>query len=119
MAIPKRLVTTLVVLLLLLVTVNLLHAIYDTFQTGNRLKQLNQNITNLQKENDQLTKVLAERQTPVYVEKEARDKLLMIKPNETLVILPSTVIVNPKKGNNSQDNLSNLQQWFGLFFSVN
>lgn len=42
------------------------------------------------RENDELAKKVAETQGPEFVEKEVRDKLGLVKPGETIVVLPDT-----------------------------
>ena len=93
-----------------------------TWQSRQRLVNLELELAETQRENEELNNEVRQRGGLNYVEKEARDRLNMVKKGEHLVILP-----NPKEvlGGMTQ-NLSLevvepmpvWRQWFNLIFKV-
>jgi cell division protein FtsB len=76
------------------------------------LEEQRQELVRLQEENRKLEEALSQADTPEFVEKEAREKLGLVKEGETIVILPKT---DPSSLITDQQE-SNWKQWWGLFF---
>ncbi len=115
----KRITFLLTILISVTILVSLVKTIYKTFQSGKRLNILGVEVESLEKEKKSLEKVLAERKDLEFVEKEARDKLNLVKPGETLVVIPEDqqpAISNQQSAETELGKLSNPQQWWYLFF---
>ena len=66
-----------------------------------------------QQENIRLKNQLAQAQSPVFIEKEARDELFLTKPGEEQVLIPSTM--NERKVTPTPIPEPNWKQWVELF----
>ena len=70
-------------------------------------------------ENEALKQELGHVQSEAFIEKEAREKLGMAKPGETVLFLPQEIegIANfVSFGKNEEKELPNWQKWWKLFF---
>lgn len=99
-----------------LILVSLVRTLYQTYSLSSQQRKLEQEIADLQKGKVVLQKTVTQRQSQEYIEKEARDKLLMTKAGETLVVLPSPI--DTKEGNPfySLGGKNNPQKWLNVFF---
>ena len=115
----KRITFLLTILISVIILVSLVKTIYKTFQSGKRLSILGVEVESLDKEKESLEKVLVERKSEDFVEKEAREKLNLVKPGETLVVIPESQQSTISSQQSAQEELSqfsNPQQWWYLFF---
>jgi len=82
-----------------------------------RIKVEEERILKLEEKRRELSQKYQYYQTPEFIEEEARNKLNMARPGETIVIIPPNLneIINHSK---SQVNspLPNWRQWWNLFF---
>lgn len=69
-----------------------------TYQSGQRVEQLEEEIADIQQQNSKLRRVLADRDTNAFVEMVARNKLNFMKPGESLYI-----VVNDEGEDNQED----------------
>lgn len=114
----KRAIFFITVLISVIVLISLLKTIYKTYQSGKRLSTLGVEVESLEKEKEDLEKILAERKSDEFVEKEARDKLNLVKPGETLVV-PATTEDTEESAKDAEGQiaqLTNPQKWWYLFF---
>lgn len=88
--------------------------IYELKQQQNVLKTSARELEKIQGENVALERTLQDMQSDSYVERIARDKLGMVKEEETIVILdnPESITQNLESGK----DVSNWRKWWGLFF---
>lgn len=114
----KKAVFLLTILISVIILVSLVKTIFKTFQSGKRLSRLGVEVESLEQEKEGLEKVLAQRKSEEFVEKEARDKLNLVKPGETLVVLESPEDAEKPTEGVEKDisQLSNPQKWWDLFF---
>ena len=107
-----------VVICLLLVSINnLIHSIFSTWQKQDLINQAQQNLAAEKEENQKLKKDIAQVNKPQFIESEARDKLLLAKPGEGIVIMPKTQLATPSSpAQHTVDKRSNWQKWWNLFF---
>lgn len=73
----------------------------------------------LRVEKEQLEKELAYRQGSEFIEREARDKLNLLKPGEAVVVLDRQrpkMVGRASTGGEGQSALPNFRQWLQLFF---
>ena len=109
----KKVLFIIIVVILLIIINDLAHSIYDIWQKKDYVAKA-ENELNLQKqENQRLKSQLSYSQTPEFIEKEARDKLFMVKKGEQRVLMPAE---SDKLTKGSKENLPNWQQWWNLFF---
>ena len=105
------------VAILLLTINNLGHSIFTIWQKQDLITQAQNDLTSQKTENEQLKKDIAQVNQPQFVESEARDKLLLVKPGESTIIIPEGQIAagSPAKSL-PVDTRPNWQKWWDLFF---
>src|SRR6266404_3478198 len=84
----KKIAFFTIIFVLLLTINNLIHSIYAIWQKQDLIIQAQENLAAEKEENQKLKKNIAQVNRPQFVESEARDKLLLAKPGEGIVILP-------------------------------
>lgn len=82
-----------------------------------RVVLLEAEVKGLEAENRRLEEEKAQRETDNFLEKEARDKLKMVKEGERLVVLPETLpVLGAETGATPRAVLPVWRQWLELFF---
>jgi len=97
----------------LLIIIHLVQSIYTLWHKQDLVTQARQELVQEKKENKKLHQELSIVSTEEFVEEEARNKLLMIKPGEKEILIASNT-PQPEKSR-PQDTLPNWQQWLALF----
>lgn len=69
-----------------------------------------------QKEHNDLQKQLAQVKSPQFLEKEARDKLLLVKPGESDVLIDQTLLTATSSATKKEIEKPYWQQWLDVFF---
>lgn len=110
----KRIIFLTISFILLVVIINMVKSLYDLYSKKDVLIQTQQKLTELQQQHNQLQKDLKKSTTQQFIEQQARDKLFLVKPGESMVILPNTT--SGAKGSTQKEQIPNWQQWWGLFF---
>lgn len=110
----KKILFVVTTVILLFTINNIIRSIYDIWQKKDFVVQAEKELSFQKQENQRLKSQLAYSKTEEFIEKEARDKLFMVKKGEQKVLIP-------KESENSQDllkkdNYSNWKQWWDLFF---
>lgn len=95
--------------------VNLGRRVYDLYKTNDRLILAQKKLTEAQKKNEELRLEQNYRQSNFYIEKEAREKLNMARPNEKVAIITGFSETQLDKQNGSK-KVPNWQKWYQLFF---
>ncbi len=81
------------------------------------MESLKAEVQGLEVENESLRKEKTYRETADFVEKEARDKLKMVKEGEHLVVLPENLPgIGAEVASSSAATLPVWQQWWQVFF---
>ncbi len=114
----KRILFFFTVIICLVIINNLTHSIIQTWQQRRYLIEAQNSLKQEQKRHNQLETQLKKVSQPQFVREQARDKLLLVKPNESLVLIPSGTL-SPSDANQStqiQSSQSNWQQWWNYFF---
>ncbi len=105
------------ILLIFLALFGLSKQISNALEAGLRLDKSSGELVRLQKENHKLKKKLEETAGIDFVESQARNKLNLSLPNETVVIIPeeeiSRMLNKDKKP--TEEKLPNWQGWLRLF----
>ena len=107
-----------IILLVLVVAYNLLVQITDALKSGERLSTQADIVYKLEAENRGLKKKLAQIQSPEFIEQQARDKLGLGKPGETIVIIPQDKLKLLMEASNSAQEIRypNWLGWWKVFF---
>ncbi len=115
---PYKKIFYLTSILLLLITINnLIHSIYSTYQKQDLIVQAQKQLDREKEKNQELKKELAQVKKPEFIETEARDKLLLAKKNEGIIVIPTgTIIVSPSAHPPPPDKRPNWQKWWEVFF---
>lgn len=107
----KILFLTIVVILLVIIN-NLVRSIYDIWQKKDFVTEAKNELSFQKQENQRLKSALSYSKTQEFIERQARDKLFMVKEGEQRILLSKdTEEVQGKK-----ESLSNWKQWWNLFF---
>lgn len=94
---------------------NLAHSIYENWRKGYLVEEAKVKLEKVEKEHALLQKQLSEAQTSAFVEKEARNKLLLGKSKEQEVIVSKALL--PKSDQIlGVDTQPKWQKWWKLFF---
>lgn len=97
--------------------VKLTRDIFRLLKAGGQIKLAEEKVLKLEKEKEELSQKYQYYQSPEFIEEEARNKLNMAKPGETIVILPPNLeeILGRQKPEQKTD-LPNWEKWWKLFF---
>lgn len=115
---PKIIIFILIMVFGVMIGVGLIHQIVDALQAGTRLDKSVEEVNQLQSQNNQLKKQYAQVKSYDFVEEVARNKLNLVKPNETVIFIPKSDLEKVLEGEKPKQEvkLSNLQGWLRLFF---
>ena len=109
----KKIIFVLIVVILILIINGLAHSMYDIWQKKDFVVQAQKELDFQKQENQRLQSSLSYSQTQGFIEKEARNKLFMVKKDEQKVLIP-------QESENSEllkkDNDPNWKKWWNLFF---
>ena len=110
----KKVLFIIIVVTLLIIVNNLVRSIFDILQKKDFVTEVDKELVYQKQENQSLRSRLAYSQTPEFIEKEARDKLFMVKKGEQKVLIPK----ESEFSNESlkKDNSPNWKKWWNLFF---
>ncbi len=102
------------VIIISLITIqNLVRSIYNLWNKQDLVVKAKKDLDREKQENQQLKTELSYVKSQEFIEEEARNKLFMVKPGESGVIVPQDLI--KKKEVKKEIELSNWQQWINLF----
>lgn len=117
----KRLIRFIILIITIWIAIRLAYTTYDVWKRRDVVKERQTELNRATTENSNLKRQLEEIQSPDFIEKEARDKLGLVKSGESIVLL-STPIPTGKPldmGNTStkSDSLIPIwKQWWKIFF---
>lgn len=111
----KRLLFFAVIIASIFIINNLARSIYTLWDKRDLLEKAKVDLEEKKKASQELEGKLEVVQSQEFIESQARNKLLLVKPGEQLVILPS--ISSTEEDNKAQKKEApNWQQWWRLFF---
>lgn len=110
----KKIIFFTVLIISFFIINNLIHSIYDLWQKKDLIAKAELELIHQKQENKKLRSELSYAESREFIEKEARDKLLLLKPNEQQVLIPQDL--NQKREIESKDNTANWKKWWDLFF---
>ncbi len=114
----KRIGLGVFIFAVLFIAFNLIKQISLNLQSGNRLPELISEVSKLQVKNQHLKSQLENIKTNQFIEQQARDKLGLVKPGETIVIISEDKIrqILGASASAVTVRLPNWQGWLKLFF---
>lgn len=113
----KKIVFWVIVIFFLFVINNLIHSILSFSQKENLLVKKQGELAKQQKENEQLKRQLSRATMPQFVEEEARDKLFLTKPGESVLVIPTPhVSGSPRVDMKGAQHAPYWLQWWQFFF---
>lgn len=114
----KRIGFIILMILIFIAAISLIRQTTEALQAGTRLDKATEELTALQDQNRQLKNRLTNVQTVNFVEEQARNKLNLARPNETIVIIAQAdinALINPPKSA-TESAKPYWQGWLDLFF---
>lgn len=118
----KKIILLLTTLLIgIFLIINLSRGVIEAWQSGNRVAIEQKKVDSLKAENQRLKSKIDYLKSDAYVEKEARDKLNLAKPGETVVILPKEQLEKQiaEKQKEKKGPPPPWKQWTFLILGVN
>jgi cell division protein FtsB len=112
----KKIAFFTVVIVLLLTINDLIHSIYDIWQKQDLVVQAQKDLNTEKKENQELKKQISQVNQPQFIESQARNKLLLAKPGEDVIIVPSDQLAVTSPQSKPIDTRPNWQKWWSTFF---
>lgn len=95
--------------------VSLSGSLWTVWKKGDIVRERQETLARLEAENQDLIKKLAEAQTPAFVERVAREKLGLVKPGETVVLVEKSS-QQSVASSQQETTVPNWKKWWGLFF---
>lgn len=119
----RRLYQLSIIIVSLFVIQGFSRSLIELWQQKQRLSRAKQELSKLEEQEANLKKQLAYYQSDEYVEKIAREKLMLGKEGEEVILLPeqkdnnpiNQYTNNPISTNGKQENLPNWKKWAQLF----
>ena len=111
----KKILFILVVIVFLIIINNLTRSIYSVWQKDRVALDAQKQLNYQKEENEKLKSELSYIETQEFIERQARDKLFMTKPNESIV-LDSKDHEGKNLSFDKRDNRENWRKWMELFF---
>ncbi len=112
----RKITLILIVIFFIFVIQNLLHSIYGLWQKKELLVNARSEVESAKKENSALREQIAAVKNPAFIEKQARDKLLLVRPGEQIVVASDKLIVHNEGGTiKESEKKSNPELWLELF----
>ena len=93
-----------------------MRSIYDLWRKQDLLVRSKIELEKQKEENQRLKSQLSTVRKEDFVEKEARNKLFLVKPGEQEVIIPKELLDASKSAKPKRDNTPNWKKWWDLFF---
>lgn len=114
----KKISLVFFILISLVIAYNLLKQIAETLDSSKRLGRVVDEIKKLEVKNKELKKTLEEIKSPEFVEEQARNKLGLVKPGETMVIISDVKLkqILESSASANENRLPNWLGWLKLFW---
>ncbi|MCL4360507.1 septum formation initiator family protein [Patescibacteria group bacterium] len=114
----RRIIRFFIIIVSVVSVVSLSGSIVDLWQKRSILRERESEVSTLQHEQKSLNKQLQDAQSPEYIEREARNRLGLAKPGETVVLLPNggtQAMTSPQQGKTGGAS-PHWREWWKLFF---
>lgn len=110
----RKLLTFLIVTILIILNISLIKGSYQSSEKLAEISQQEAKVQELEAKNKTLRTELEKRNSPYYIESEARDRLNFGRSGETTIVVEDQVLIPSGSEKKSSDNKSNLEKWFDL-----
>lgn len=111
----KKILFIVAIVIGLLIINNLARSTYDLWSKKDVISSAQKQLEAEKKENQNLKNQLSRAQRGQFIEEEARNKLLLVKPGEHNVFVPKDLNASDS-AQIKIDNRPNWQKWWDLFF---
>jgi cell division protein FtsB len=109
----RKIIFIIIIAILLLISNDLTRSIYDIWQKKDYITQAQKELNVQKQENQRLKSALSYSQTQEFIEKQAREKLFMVKNGEQAILIEQ----GAEKADTSKGNTDpNWKKWWKLFF---
>lgn len=95
--------------------ITLSRSVWELWHKRDEYRKIQARVSQLKEENNRRQSEARYVETPQFIEKEAREKLNLVKPDETLVIIPQNVL-KEATAPAEVTPIPNWQQWLRLFW---
>lgn len=112
----KRIIFLGIIIVLFFIILHLITSIYTLWHKQDLLTNANEQLAQEKKTNAKLHQQLTQVNSPQFIEKEARDKLLMVKPGESEVFIDQNLLKASASAAKKEEAKPYWQQWIDLFF---
>lgn len=114
----KKLIYLILAVITIVITYSLIRQITSALKSGENLQQVVDDLHKMEIQNQELKKRLSQIELPEFIEKEARNKLGLVKMGETLVIIPQEKIdaILGKDKKQEEIKFPNPLGWLKVFF---
>lgn len=111
----RRLVAIAILIFEVYLIITLSRSVWDLWEKQAELEIVKEKVDKLARENKRLQGEYGYVQTDEFVEKQAREKLKLVKPNETVVVIPESVLRAATASATPTPVPPNWVQWMRLF----
>jgi len=108
----RKIIPFLIILFLLFTIKNIVNSVQNLHKNTRIVSDLNKELENKKRESEFLKQKLAYVKTDEFVEKQAREKLNLVKKGEYVVIAPET----EKSKGEIKEGIPNWEKWWKMFF---
>jgi len=112
----KRISFLIIILILVFIILRLVTSIYALWHKQDLLTNAKETLQQATQENGALHKELLRVNSSQFVDQEARDKLLLIKPGESDVLIDQNLLQASNSAQKKESAKPYWQQWVDLFF---
>lgn len=112
----KRMLSITILFILIFASIALTKNIWDSHRKIGDLNEIKEEAKSLKVENEQLDKELEKSKSKSFIEEEARNKLGLSKPGETLYVVKSRSTDEVVDSDFSDEVSSNFESWLNVFF---
>jgi len=110
----KKIIFIIAVVILLFIINDLVRSMYDIWQKKDVVQQTQKELDFQKQENQRLKSAFSYSQTQEFIEKQARDKLFMVKKGEQKILVSKEL--GDSQETSKEDNSPNWKKWWNLFF---
>ncbi|MEK7559199.1 MAG: septum formation initiator family protein [Patescibacteria group bacterium] len=111
----KKIAFIVAIVIGLVIINNLARSTYDLWSKKDVIVSAQNELEAEKKENQRLKNQLERAQDGQFIEQEARNKLLLVKPGEQNVFIPKDLVAS-ESSQTKVDKRPNWQKWWELFF---
>lgn len=112
----KKILFSLLVFGLILVTVGLSRSIYDLWKKQDLVISYQKQLAKQKAENEMLQQKLSDVNNPKFLEEQARNNLFLLKPGEQGVIIPKELLIETDLESPIEEEITNWKKWWDLMF---